>query len=89
MAAGRVNPGNADSVPDGKPARLPAGLDNARGILSTAFFKDPTDPTWKNDAAYKEWLAFMDKYYPDGDKTSNAVIVAYLEAQTLVQVLKQ
>jgi branched-chain amino acid transport system substrate-binding protein len=67
----------------------PAGLDNAKGILSTAFFKDPTDPTWKNDAAYKEWLAFMDKYYPDGDNTSNAVVAAYLEAQTLVQVLKR
>ena len=67
----------------------PAGLDNAKGILSTGFFKDPTDPTWKDDAAYKEWLAFMDKYYPDGDKTSNAVVVGYLEAQTLVQVLKQ
>jgi branched-chain amino acid transport system substrate-binding protein len=67
----------------------PAGLDNARGILSTAFFKDPTDPTWKNDAAYKEWLAFMNKYYPDGDKTSNNVVIAYLEGQTLVQVLNQ
>jgi branched-chain amino acid transport system substrate-binding protein len=70
-------------------ALKPAGLDNAKGILSTAFFKDPTDPTWKEDAAYKEWLAFMDKYYPDADKTSNIAVVAYLEAQTLVQVLKQ
>jgi branched-chain amino acid transport system substrate-binding protein len=67
----------------------PAGLDNAKGVLSTAFFKDPTDPTWKNDAAYKEWSAFMDKYYPDGDKTSSGVVLPYLEAQTLVQVLKQ
>jgi branched-chain amino acid transport system substrate-binding protein len=67
----------------------PAGFDVAEGILSIASSKDPTDPTWKNDAAYKEWLAFMDKYYPNGDKTSNFVVVAYLEAQTLVQVLKQ
>jgi branched-chain amino acid transport system substrate-binding protein len=67
----------------------PAGFDNAKGILSTTWFKDPTDPAWKGDAAYKEWLAFMDKYYPDGDKTSNSVVGAYLEAQTLVQVLKQ
>jgi branched-chain amino acid transport system substrate-binding protein len=67
----------------------PAGFDNAKGILSTAWSKDPTDPSWRNDSAIKEWLVFMDKYYPDGDKTSNLVVLAYLEAQTLVQVLKQ
>src|SRR5712692_3759251 len=49
----------------------PAGLDNAKGILSTFWFKDPTDPTWKEDAGYKEWLAFMDKYYPEGDKSDS------------------
>ena len=47
----------------------PAGLENAKGILSTFYLKDPTDPAWKNDAGYKQWLAFMDKYYPNGDKT--------------------
>ena len=67
----------------------PAGFDNAKGILTAGYSKDPTDPTWKNDAAYKEWLAFMDKYYPDGDKTSGGVVYGYVAAQTLVQVLKQ
>jgi len=67
----------------------PAGFDNAKGILTTAYAKDPTDPVWKDDATYKEWAAFMDKYYPDGNKTSSIVVTAYLEAQTLVQVLKQ
>jgi len=67
----------------------PAGLDNAKGVLTTAYFKDPTDPTWKDDAAYKKWSAFMDKYYPDGDKTSTFTVYGYLVAQTLVAVLKQ
>jgi branched-chain amino acid transport system substrate-binding protein len=67
----------------------PAGFDNAKGVLSTAYLKDPTDPTWKDDPAYKEWLAFMDKYYPDGDKTSTFTVYGYLVAQTLVAVLKQ
>jgi branched-chain amino acid transport system substrate-binding protein len=67
----------------------PAGFDNAKGVLSTAYFKDPTDPSWKDDPAYKEWLAFMDKYYPDGDKTSTFTVYGYLAAQTLVAVLKQ
>jgi branched-chain amino acid transport system substrate-binding protein len=67
----------------------PAGFDNAKGVLTTTYFKDPTDPTWKDDAAYKEWSAFMDKYYPDGDKTSSLTVYGYLAAQTLVAVLRQ
>jgi len=67
----------------------PAGVDNAKGILSANFEKDPTDPALKNDLAFREWLAFMEKYYPDGDKTSVSTVTGYLQAQTLVQVLKQ
>jgi branched-chain amino acid transport system substrate-binding protein len=67
----------------------PAGLENAKGIMSTNFLKDPTDPTWKDDPAIREWLAFMDKYFPEGDKTSTFSVYGYLTAQTMVQVLKQ
>ncbi len=66
-----------------------AGLDNSKGILSTFWLKDPTDPTWKDDAGYKQWLAFMEKDYPEGDKTDNINAYAYTVAQTLMQVLKQ
>ena len=57
-------------------------------MLSTGYLKDPTDPTWDNDAGKKEWLAFMDKYFPDGDKTSSFTAYGYTVAQTLVEVLK-
>jgi branched-chain amino acid transport system substrate-binding protein len=67
----------------------PAGLENARGILSTYYLKDPNDPTFQKDAGYKEWLAFMDKYFPDGDKSSSFTVYGYSVAQTLAQVLKQ
>ena len=67
----------------------PAGLPASQGILTTSYLKDPTDPTWKNDPAMKEWVVFMDKYYPEGDKTSTFTAYGYLVAQTLVQVLKQ
>jgi branched-chain amino acid transport system substrate-binding protein len=67
----------------------PAGLENSKDILSTMYSKDPTDPTWKDDPEYKEWLAFMDKYYPEGDRTNKDVIEAYIAAQVLVHVLKQ
>ena len=67
----------------------PAGLENATGVISASFLKDPGDPAWKDDPAMKEWLSFMDKYYPKGDKASSAALYGYAAAETLVQVLKQ
>ncbi|MBA3543868.1 MAG: ABC transporter substrate-binding protein, partial [Chthoniobacterales bacterium] len=67
----------------------PAGLENAKGIYSSYYLKDANDPQWKDDPAMKEWRAFMDKYYPDGDKTSSFTVFGYAVAQTLAQVLKQ
>jgi branched-chain amino acid transport system substrate-binding protein len=67
----------------------PAGPENGVGIISTFYTKDPTDPQWKDDAAYKAWSAFMDKYYPDGDKKSSFTVYGYSVAQTMVKVLEQ
>jgi branched-chain amino acid transport system substrate-binding protein len=67
----------------------PAGLEASQGLISTAYAKDPTDPQWKNDKGYLEWLAFMKKYYPDGNLTDGSNVFGYNVAQTVVQVLKQ
>lgn len=67
----------------------PAGLENSKGIISTNYYKDSTDPQWKNDPAMRNWNAFMDKYYPDGDKTDTTNVYAYLVSEAIVQVLKQ
>jgi branched-chain amino acid transport system substrate-binding protein len=67
----------------------PAGFEISKGILSTNYVKDATAPTWKDDPGYKQWLAFMDKYYPDGDKTNSFVVEGYIATQAMVQVLQQ
>jgi len=67
----------------------PAGLENSKGIISTNYYKDSTDPRWKDDPAMKNWNAFMDKYYPEGDKSDTTNVYAYLVSETIVQVLKQ
>src|ERR1700681_588001 len=67
----------------------PAGLEYAKDIISTAYLKDPTDPAWKDDPGVKTWQAFMDKYYPDGDKTNSNNVYGYVLAQNMVQVLMQ
>ena len=69
-------------------ALKPAGLQNAKDIVSDFYVKDPTDPQWTNDPGYQEWVAFMDKYYPQGDKTDAGNVVGPSFCQTLVQVLK-
>jgi ABC-type branched-subunit amino acid transport system substrate-binding protein len=70
-------------------ALRPAGLQNAVGVISTSFLKDASDTAWKEDPAIREWLAFMDRYYPDGDKDDSYAIFGYAAAETLVQVLTQ
>jgi ABC-type branched-subunit amino acid transport system substrate-binding protein len=67
----------------------PAGVENSVGVISASFLKDPGDPAWKDDPAIKDWLSFMDKYYPNGDKGSSAAVYGYAAAETLAQVLKQ
>jgi len=70
-------------------ALTPAGTEKAAGVISASFLKDPSDPAWKDDPAIKEWLSFMDRYYPKGDKGGIAALYGYAAAETLVQVLKQ
>jgi len=67
----------------------PAGFEKCVGIISTAYYKDASDPQWKNDPAVKEWEAFMAKYYPEGNLADGSNQYGYAVAQTMVQVLKQ
>ncbi|MBR0792481.1 ABC transporter substrate-binding protein [Bradyrhizobium manausense] len=67
----------------------PAGYENGQDIISADYLKDVSDPEWKNDAGMKEFMTFMDKYFPEGDKLDKGTIVGFAVAQTLVAVLKQ
>ena len=67
----------------------PAGAENGIGIISAAFDKDSSDPTWADDPGMNEWRAFMNKYMPGADQSDNNYITAYGFCKTLMQVLKQ
>ena len=67
----------------------PAGLEKSIGLISSAFNKDPSDPHWKDDPAMKEWLKWMKDYYPQGDVADENNVLGYLQAQMLVQTLRQ
>jgi ABC-type branched-subunit amino acid transport system substrate-binding protein len=67
----------------------PAGLDISKGIISTNYGKDPGDPQWQQDAGVKAYFAFMDKYYPEGDKLNTVNSYGYATAELLVHILRQ
>ena len=67
----------------------PAGLEKSKGLITTYYLKDPTDPQWKDDPDVKAWFAWMDKYLPGGDKNSSFNVYGYAVANTMEQVLKQ
>jgi branched-chain amino acid transport system substrate-binding protein len=67
----------------------PAGVEASKDIITSRYLKDPTDPAIKNDAGYKEWVAFMQKYYPDGALNDDFNVYGFSVAQTMAHVLKQ
>ncbi len=66
----------------------PAGYENSQGILSANYAKDGADPQWDNDPGMKKFYAFLDKYFPEGDRLNGSVVYGYGAAQTLAKVLE-
>jgi len=66
-----------------------AGAENGVGVISAFYLKDPTDPQWQSTQEFKDWLAWMQKYFPGGDLKDNLNVFGYTVAQTLVEVLKK
>ena len=67
----------------------PAGAENATGLISAAYLKDPTDVTWKDDPGMNQWREFMAKYMPGADLTDGGPVFGYGVTYSLWQVLKQ
>jgi len=68
---------------------VPAGLDNAKDIISVNYGKDPLDPQWANDEGMKRYKAFMLKYAPAEDANSGIATYGYSTAALLVHIVKQ
>jgi branched-chain amino acid transport system substrate-binding protein len=66
----------------------PAGPENAIGLLSTEYLKDPTDPTWQNDAGMKDYLAFMAKYMPGADVKDTGYLNGFSASYCMTHVLE-
>ena len=67
----------------------PAGLENSVGVISAAWYKDPSDPAWKSDPAMLEHLAFMKRFYPEGSPAEPFNVLGRIAAGALIQILTQ
>ena len=67
----------------------PAGIENAKGLISVGYVKDPSEAALRDDPGVKQYHAFMDKYFADGDRDSNFNVYGYITAELLVKVLQQ
>jgi len=81
-----IIPGTSSSI---EQVIKPAGTENAIGVISTHYLKDPSDPRWSDDPAMKEYVAFMKKYFADGDMLDILNVRGYTMAQLMAIVLKQ
>lgn len=61
----------------------PAGLDSAKGLITSRFLKDVNEPKWKNDEGMQEFLKFIEDYAPGANPNNLLVILGYCVSQTL------
>jgi len=66
-----------------------AGLENAKGVVTAAVLKDPTDARWKDDPETLAWKAWMDKYYPRGDQTNGSNVFGYVIGDLIRHIVEK
>ena len=64
-----------------------AGAPYVNGSLSVAYLKDPSSPTWTNDAAMKQYREIMAKYAPSANANDQLYFYGVAKAETFVQAL--
>jgi len=67
----------------------PVGLQNAKGIVSTAYFKDPQTAKWANDPAVREYKAALKRYSPKSDPEDAFNMYGWSVATTMAKALEQ
>ena len=67
----------------------PAGLDNAKGIISANYLMETSSAEAATDKAMQTYFAVMKQFYPSGDPHDTLNVLSYSTAATMLQVLKQ
>jgi branched-chain amino acid transport system substrate-binding protein len=68
---------------------VPAGPENAVGVVAASVTKDANDARWADDAGIKWYRAYFEKYLPGADIGDNNYLFGTQQGLILEQVLKQ
>ena len=66
----------------------PVGLENAKDIVSTGYFKDPEDPQWESDQTMRDYKAGMQEHQPKADPDEAYSAYGWTAASTMIEALK-
>lgn len=67
---------------------VPAGAENATGVISATYMKDPTDPQWNDDPGMIEYKAFAEKHFPVEARYDATAVFGYGAAKALTEILR-
>jgi branched-chain amino acid transport system substrate-binding protein len=67
----------------------PAGFDNAQGIITAVYLKDPTDRKWEDDSEMKVWREWMASYMPKANQGDANYVYAYAVSSLMHETLKK
>ncbi len=67
----------------------PAGLENSEGLISTAYAKDPFDPTWADDPDVKTFLAWVKANLTQGNPRDTGVVGGYIVSWLAAYILEK
>jgi branched-chain amino acid transport system substrate-binding protein len=65
----------------------PGGLEASKGIVSTLWYKDPSDPSWANDPAMKTYKELLGKYCGGCDANDTFHVFAFIAAENMEKTL--
>jgi ABC-type branched-subunit amino acid transport system substrate-binding protein len=66
----------------------PAGIENAKGLVTTLAYKSATDPRWLDDADVKEFRQFLTDWMPQAEVADSNLVTGYVAAFMTVKVLE-
>ncbi|MDE5443288.1 ABC transporter substrate-binding protein [Bradyrhizobium sp. CSA207] len=67
----------------------PAGVQNAKGLISALWQKDPSDSRWLNDKDVKDYLKFVKTYLPGVNPDEMAYSTGYMVGELVETILKR
>jgi branched-chain amino acid transport system substrate-binding protein len=68
---------------------VPAGPERGIGAITSVYTKDPSDPSWNDDAGVKAYKAFMARWYPEGNANESYNSYGYMTAMVMHRLLEQ